>query len=262
VTLPAFNDAPWTGAQADGVVTTTWYSSADNRRDAFALRYRGYSRAKLIETSPFGIYSDAYDELPTTVVAGLFRRGACIATLRLSFFQPGFTGPALPCETVYPEAAALRARANGLVVEISRLSIDPDITNTRYRARLYAATIRAGVTACLAMNASHLLVATQMKWRKFYEHVLGFSVMGPPQFYPPGDVPVVLLERPLDDDLKQRIAANMFFKVDERELDDLRLRLPALVPALVPALAGFSPPPPAKAASAHPGTVELQQLPE
>lgn len=222
-------DAPWAEGQSDGVVTTSWYSASDNRRDALALRHRGYARAGLIEPSPFGIYTDSYDDLKTTVVAALFRRGACIATLRLSFYVPGTTAPSLPCEKVYPEVQRVKDNAQGLVVELSRLSIDPDITNTRYRARLYAAAIRAGVTACIAMDAKHLLVATQTKWRKFYEHVLDFKVMGPPQFYPPGDVPVVLLERALDDALKRRVAKNMFFKIDEAELQDLRTRLPALL---------------------------------
>jgi hypothetical protein len=221
--------APREAEQTDGVVSTIWYSALDNRREAFALRHRGYVDAGLIEPSPFGIYSDAYDELPTTVVAGLFRRGACIATLRLSFYAPGVSGPALPCEKVYPEVEAIKERADGLVVELSRLAIDPDITNTRYRARLYAAAVRAGISACIAMDAKHLLVATQTKWRSVYEHVFDFKVAGAPQFYPPGDVPVILLERALDESLRRRVAKNMFFRVDEAELRDLRIQIPALI---------------------------------
>jgi hypothetical protein len=216
-------------AQEDGVVTTNWYSSLDNRREAFALRHRGYVNAGLIEASPFGIYSDVYDELPTTVVAGLFRRGACVATLRLSFYKPGTQSASLPCENVYPEVQGVKDSAQGLVVELSRLSIDPDIKNTRYRARLYAAAIRAGVTACIAMDARHLLVATQTKWQSFYQHVMAFKALGPPQFYPPGDVPVVLLGRALDDELKRRLARNMFFKIDDKELDELKTLLPSLI---------------------------------
>ena len=216
-------------SDTDGVVRTVWYTANDNRRDAFALRYRGYAHAKLIEPSPFGIYTDPYDDLPTTVVAALFRRGACIATLRLSFYQPGCMGPALPCEKVYPEIPEVKTNAKGLVVELSRLAIDPEITNTRYRARLYAAAVRAGVSACLAMGAKHLLVATQTKWRSFYEHVMDFKVAGAAQFYPPGDVPVVLLSREFDESLKRRIARNMFFKIDAAELDDLKARLPGMI---------------------------------
>ncbi len=217
--------------QTDSILRTVWYSAQDNRREAFALRYRGYVHAGLIEPSPFGIYTDAYDDLPTTLIAGLFRRGACIATLRLSFYAPGAKAPVLPCEKVYPEVPALKANAQGLMVELSRLAIDPEITSTRYRARLYAATIRAGISACLALDAKHLLVATQTKWRTFYQHVLDFKVAGPAQFYPPGDVPVVLLSRELDESLKRRVAKNMFFKLDPAELEDLKTRLPTLVRA-------------------------------
>lgn len=215
--------------QSDAVVRTVWYSAQDNRREAFALRYRGYTNAGLIEPSPFGIYTDSYDDLPTTLIAGLFRRGACIATLRLSFYAPGAQDPVLPCEKVYPEIPGIKASASGLTVELSRLAIDPEITNTRYRARLYAAAIRAGVSACLAMDAKHLLVATQTKWRSFYEHVMDFKVAGAAQFYPPGDVPVILLARELDEGLKRRVAKNMFFKLDPAELEDLKVRLPKLV---------------------------------
>ncbi len=217
--------------QTDSILRTVWYSAQDNRREAFALRYRGYVHAGLIEPSPFGIYTDAYDDLPTTLIAGLFRHGACIATLRLSFYAPGAEAPVLPCEKVYPEVPALKANAQGLMVELSRLAIDPEITSTRYRARLYAATIRAGISACLALDAKHLLVATQTKWRTFYQHVLDFKVAGPAQFYPPGDVPVVLLSRELDESLKRRVAKNMFFKLDPAELEDLKTRLPTLVRA-------------------------------
>lgn len=223
-------DAAFTGAdQTDSVVRTAWYACTDNRREAFALRYRGYVDAGLIQPSPFEIYTDAYDDLGTTLVAALYRRGACTATLRLSLYVPGTEGPAIPCEKVYPEVAALKAGAQGPIVELSRLSIDPDITNTRYRARLYAAAIRAGIMGCVALDARHLIVATQTKWQSFYEHVLDFKAVGLPQLYPPGDVPVVLLSRELDADLRRRMAKNMFFRIDKAELEDLSRRLPVMV---------------------------------
>lgn len=215
--------------QTDSVVRTAWYACTDNRRKAFALRYRGYVHAGLIEPSPFEIYTDAYDDLGTTLVAALYRRGACIATLRISLYVPGSEGPAIPCEKVYPEVEALKANAEGPIVELSRLSIDPEITNTRYRARLYAAAIRAGLMGCVALGARHLIVATQTKWQSFYEHVLDFKVAGAAQLYPPGDVPVILLTRDLDADLRRRMARNMFFRIDKAELDELSQRLPGMV---------------------------------
>jgi N-acyl-L-homoserine lactone synthetase len=211
------------------VVFTRWYAATDNRGEAFALRHRGYVAAGLIEQNPLGLYSDPYDELDTTIVAGLFRRGACISTLRLSFWKPDCQTAALPCEKVYPEIAEIKAKASGMVVEVSRLAIDPGIDNTRYRSRLYAASIRAGMMACIAMDARQILIATQTKWRPFYEHVLGFKAVGPPQFYPPGNVPVVLLARDLDDDMRQRVAKNMFFKFDETELSELKTLLPPMI---------------------------------
>lgn len=203
-------------------IEARWFASNGSKRDLFALRHAAYLKAGLIEESPFGIFADAYDELPTTITAGLFRGEHCLSTLRLSYFTPGSDAACLPCEKVYPEIKAIKERATGTVVELSRLAMDPTITNTRYRARLYAATIRAAVLACLATDAKQLLVATQTKWRKFYEHVIGFETVAPPQFYPPGDVPVVLLSRAVDAALERRLERNAFFKIGEAEIAEMR----------------------------------------
>ena len=204
-------------------VTVRWFSSGEgDRRDALALRYRAYHTSGYIETSRWGIYTDPYDDVPSTVIAGLFRHGACIATLRLCFYHPGAAGPALPCETVYPEVEAIKAGATGTVVELSRLAMDPSITNTRYRARLYAAAVRTAVIACAAFDAQQLLVATLLKSRQFYEHVLGFEVAAPPRHYPPGEFQIILLSRHLNADARQRLMNNIFFKFDEQEIADVR----------------------------------------
>lgn len=213
------------------VVTTRWYAAGDNKREPLALRHNGYVAAKLIEPSPWGIYVDAYDDLPTTVTAGLFRRGQCTATLRLSYWAPGAAEPALPCEKVYPEVAEIKAKAKGPIVEISRLSLDPTINNTRYRARLYAAAIRAGMMGCIALDAKHIIVATQTKWRTFYQHVFGFELAASAQFYPPGNVPVVLFKRNLDDTVMARLTKNMFFKPDPGEIEQLSALLPPMISA-------------------------------
>jgi N-acyl-L-homoserine lactone synthetase len=210
-------------------IDVRWFASADSKRELLALRHAAYLKAGLIKESPWGIFADTYDELPTTITAGLFRGEHCISTLRLSYFAPGSTLPALPCENVYPEIAAIKAAAPGTIVELSRLAMDPAITNTRYRARLYAATLRAAVLACLATDAKQLLVATQVKWRKFYEHVIGFETVAPPQFYPPGDVPVVLLSRRVDAALERRLARNAFFKIGEAERAEARARIAPLL---------------------------------
>jgi len=210
-------------------VSVRWFASNESKRELLSLRHEAYHRAGLIKESPWGIFADNYDELPTTITAGLFRGAHCLSTLRISFFTGGSDGPSLPCEKVYPEIAAIKAAAQGTIVELSRLAMDPAITNTRYRARLYAATIRAAFLACLATDAKQLLVATQMKWRKFYEHVLGFEVVAPPQFYPPGDVPVVLLSRPVDGALDRRIKNNAFFKTGDGELAEVRAQIAPLL---------------------------------
>jgi len=216
-------------AQEAPDVAVRWYASTESKRELLTLRHDAYSKAGLIKESPWGIFADAYDELPTTITAGLFRGDACLSTLRLSYFTIGSERPSLPCEKVYSEVAAIKAQAQGTIVELSRLAMDPAITNTRYRARLYAATIRAALVACLATDARQLLVATQLKWRKFYEHALGFEVAAPAQFYPPGDVPVVLLSLVVDARLERRMRRNVFFKIGEAEIAEMRSEIAPLI---------------------------------
>lgn len=218
------------GTEPDSRVSVRWFSSGEgNRRDALALRYRAYHASGLVETSRWGIYTDPYDDLPSTVLAGLFRHGACIATLRLCLYHLGAAGLTLPCETIYPEIEAIKAGAAGTVVELSRLAMDPSITNTRYRARLYAAAVRTAVIACAALDVEQMLVATQLKWRRFYEHVLGFEVAAPEQTYPPFQLPVILLSRRLNADARQRLMNNIFFKFDEQEIADVRATIAPLL---------------------------------
>ena len=79
------------------------------------------------------------------------------------------------------------------------------------------------------------------RWRERVS--LGHSLAQPPnpqiaivvevaakaQFYPPGNVPVILFKRELDESVMARMANNMFFKTDPAELDELRVLLPKLM---------------------------------
>ncbi|HKZ96154.1 MAG TPA: hypothetical protein VJ045_04160 [Hyphomicrobiaceae bacterium] len=206
-------------------VSVRWYSNRDDRRELWALRYRAYLDSGLIEPSRGKIYSDAYDDLASTVTAGLFKGGSCIATLRLNFWSAHSTGPSLPCEQVYPEIDDIKAAAPGTLVELSRLAMDPAIKNTRYRARLYAALIRAAIAACIATDAKLLLVGTQLKWRRFYEHVFGFKEAAPPQLYPPGNVICALLSQTLGSAERRRLSRKAFFRMQADEIAGLRSTL-------------------------------------
>ena len=114
-----------------------------------------------------------------------------------------------------------RSQSHGFV-EISRLSIEPDIANVSYRTTLYAFLVRASLTAALATGVSMLLIATRPDWVKFYGYMLGFQQIGEPAFYPPGDFKITLLGGSLEQARMRQRLQNRFFKITEEEVASMK----------------------------------------
>ncbi len=161
---------------------------------------------------------------PTTLTAGLFRHGACTATLRISYWQPGADGR---CSALREGLSRDRRRSRPTRPVPSwscrGLRSSPRSTTRVIRARLYAAAIRAGIMGCIALDATHLLVATQTKWKSVLSACVRLrsgcagavlsSRKCAGQFFSSASSTIRLLSR---------IANNMFFKTDPGEIDELR----------------------------------------
>ncbi len=197
----------------------------DDRNEAFRLRYRAYDAAGFPPDDASGSFTDAADTLATTIVVTAYDAARCVGTLRVCFSQPWQPVTTLPCANYYPAIKAIKATAGGALVEVGRLAIDPDITNTSYRTTLYAALVRAAFIAAQAGNASHILVTTRPAGVPFYKAMLGFNTVGEPAMYPPGDLPVTLLAGTIGDaGMKQR-AQNAFFRITLDEIASMRSSL-------------------------------------
>lgn len=206
-----------------------------DRSDVFALRYRAYRDAWCIPLDAKEQYSDLYDELDSTVALAAYDAGICVGTLRVNFSHSWQSSTTLPCSAIYPLVAGVKAKAGGTLVEMSRLAIDPSITNTSYRTTLYASLVRAGFIAAQAANVAMILVATKADWVRFYQYMLGFKTIGEPGIYPPVNVPVALLGGSFGDAQKHQRAQNAFFKITDDEIASMTA---ALASALsVPAVA-------------------------
>lgn len=202
-----------------------------DRRDIFALRYRAYRSADHISDIASGEYQDAHDALSSSVILAAYDQHVCTGALRLSFSMPWQPLSTLACAPYYPEVARLKGDAAGALVEMSRLAIEPSLTNTSYRTTLYASLVRAAFLAAEAARVSTILVATKPEWVRFYEYMLGFKRIGEPAFYPPGDLPIALLAGSLELARKRQRAQNAFFKVAMDEIASMRS---AIAPALAP----------------------------
>jgi N-acyl-L-homoserine lactone synthetase len=197
--------------------------------DLFRLRYKGYQRDGHIEACAPEMYSDRFDGLRSTfqiaAQAGLRNVGA----LRICFWDPSVIGDALPCEDVYPEVAGIKARAKGAIVEVGRMTIDPDLGNCSFKTTVYAALVRSAVLMCLAANVETLLAGAQPKMKGFYQRILGFSVVGLPRLYPPGNQPILLLARSMGLTSPARSGLNPFFHIAAADVDAVRQAIAPLI---------------------------------
>lgn len=197
-------------------------SRTSDRREVFGLRYRAYRDAWGIPEDASEQFSDPHDDLDSSVLLAAYDAGTCVGALRLCFSQPWQAASNLPCAGLYPGVAGVKQKAAGTLVEISRLSIDPVITNTSYRTTLYAALVRAAFIAAQAANVSTILVATKADWVKFYQYMLGFETIGEPTVYPPLVGPVALLGASIGEAHKRQKAQNTFFKITPDEIASMR----------------------------------------
>lgn len=208
----------------------------EDRSDVFALRYRAYLDARYIERNAAATYHDRHDHLDSTVIISARDRGELVGALRICMSHPWQQLDTLPCASYYPELKALKREAGGGIAEMSRLAIDPSITNRSYRTTLYAALVRAGFIAARAAGVSHIVIATKSDWIRFYEYMLGFKPVGQPALYPPGDIPITLLAGSIDQAASRQRMQNAFFKITAAEIASMRQALkPALQRPQIPA---------------------------
>jgi N-acyl-L-homoserine lactone synthetase len=190
-------------------------------RDALLLRGRAYTAIGYDIETPGGEYSDHFDNLATTVLFGAYDHGRLVGSVRLCFSLPQSLAT-LPCASHYPALKDMHRTQSHGFVEISRLSIEPDLNNMSYRTTLYAFLVRASLTAALATGVSMLLIATRPDWVKFYRYMLGFQQIGEPEFYPPGDFKITLLGGSLEQARMRQRLQNRFFKISEDEIASMQ----------------------------------------
>lgn len=197
-------------------------SEAD-RAAGFSLRLRAYEKyltsAEIPENSE---YKDTFDNLSTSLLIGAYDGEKLAGSMRLCFSRPWDTLATLPCGAYYPPLAALKAAARGSLMEVSRVAIDPAITNTSYRTTLYASLVRIGFIAAEAGGVSTILLATPEASERFYGKMLGFERIGEPALYPPGDFKITLLGGSMNQARLLQRTRNTFFRISPEEVSALR----------------------------------------
>ena len=133
----------------------------DEVREAAALRHRAYTAMGYAIADSNGEFTDRFDARSTTVVLNAYDHGRLVGTMRLSFSHPWQSISTLPCASHYPALKDVKREQSGGLIEISRMAIEPHISNTSYRTTLYAFMVRAAFTAAQAASVSMILLATK-----------------------------------------------------------------------------------------------------
>jgi hypothetical protein len=201
-----------------------------DRSEVYALRYRAYRDAWCIPIDTSEKISDRHDGLASSALITAYDGAQCVGALRVCFSHRDDTHLTLPCAPYYPAVQELKRSSAGSLVEMSRLAIEPTISNTSYRTTLYASLVRAGFMAAQAAEVSMILIATRPEWVRFYNYMLGFKTIGEPAMYPPGDVPIALLAGTFAEAQKRQRAQNAFFKITADEIASMKR---AIAPALM-----------------------------
>lgn len=201
-------------------------TDGESRGQIYTLRRRAYE--KLLDASPCAgdsEFRDGFDDLATTLQIGAYDEDRLVGAMRLCFSRLWDGLETVPCANYYPELKSVKRAARGSLMEVSRFSIDTDISNTSYRTTLYASLVRTSLIAAEAADVSTFLIATRPEWVRFYKYMLGFELIGEPALYPPGDLRIALLGGSLDQARKRQRMQNAFFKIDAREIASMRQKL-------------------------------------
>ena len=191
----------------------------------YALRYRAFIDTGVITPRPDRLFSDNYDELASSYSIGAFRNGVCAGSFRLTFGSGTAGSNTMPCQSVFEEVGALQADGYTSLVEFTRMVVAPEITNTSFRATLYAALVRAGLIVAHAARADYGLISVHPGMVRFYASMCGFRSLARSESYPGINAPAVLMGRDFRALDHKRTKQNPFFKIAPAEITSARATL-------------------------------------
>lgn len=203
------------------------------RERAFRLRHDSFVESGWIEPQVSGVLSDAFDELPTSILVEAIAEGRTVATLRIAMSGPLTDAPSLPCELEFPkDIADVRARLGPRLAEFSRVAIDPEITNTSFKTTLYGGMVRTAFIIVWAADIDYAFAAVHERVSSFYRHMIGFDRLARSPSYGIIAEPTELLGCPGARLFQRAALRSRFFQVQPGELERAHTLLRRHYPAL------------------------------
>jgi hypothetical protein len=152
-----------------------------DREAVFRLRYDAYLRNGLLEPRADGqLYDGGYDDAPNALITMTFIDGELAGTARVNVSADG--SAMLPCFNVYPDVVAPPLRAGRVIVEITRLAAQLNLSST-YPELAYVA-LRPAYLAARHFNADFAVATPRAEHMAFYRRVFRFVPWCEPRDYP------------------------------------------------------------------------------
>jgi hypothetical protein len=156
------------------VIATT----KEERRAAYALRYRCYRRKGSIPEREDERFSDSFDEKPNSFTFLLSNQDEALATVRITVVKPEHSWTDSPVRHVYGDHNALQLIASESFVEASRLCFGR-------QARRDSFVRLVGHMAALAefYRVEWLVACPRVEHSHVYQRMFGFRSLAAPRQY-------------------------------------------------------------------------------
>lgn len=158
-------------------------------KEAQALRYQSYLSYGHIDEAEDELFSDHYDELPTSKTIVIYKNGTPAASIRVSLFAPDSGIPHaddVPATEIFREEvmALLRGLGRGgrspRAADITRLVRHPDFAHDN---ELVFALYRMSGYLYMHYDADILLATVRENHTRFYKR-MSFQIIAEPRDYP------------------------------------------------------------------------------
>jgi Acetyltransferase (GNAT) domain len=201
------------------------FAPGTDKRDIYRLRYRAFIEDGVITPREDRLFSDEFDECPTTSIIAAYSNGTCVGSFRLAFSETGGATRTMPCQMIFDEVDLLELAGFHNRVEFTRMVVAPELTNTSFRTTLYATLVRAGMMVAHAARADYGLISIHPDKVRFYEMMCGFREIARAATYPGINAPAVLLGRDFRALDQKRVKQNAFFRISTAEIASARQKL-------------------------------------
>jgi len=170
-------------------VDTRRADSVADREAVYRQRYDAYVREGMINPTPGGKLTDAFDDLPNAYVFGIHIDGQLVSSIRIVVVSPQF--PNSPAVSWFEDELKPEVAAGKVIIDPNRFAADAEAT--RAFPELPYITVRLGFVAALHFDADIVTATVRDEHQAFYQRVFGLQKDISPRLRPTIEKPIGLM---------------------------------------------------------------------